>query len=131
LRILAVAIEQRQPVADVLYRVARVYPAVTVRRKLGPAADAVTSGASWIDALGKSQLVSQAEEALLTASERVGNAPWALRQIATRREKRAVYRLASGLQLLYPAVILLLGLFVGFYVVSLFVPIVTLIQSLT
>jgi type IV pilus assembly protein PilC len=131
LRILAVATEQRQPLAAVLQRLAVVYPSLTIRRQLEPASVAVESGANWLDALGKSRIVSGAEEALLKASERAGNLPWALRQIAKRREKRAVYRLASALQLLYPIVILCLGGFVGFYVVSLFVPIVKLIQGLT
>jgi type II secretory pathway component PulF len=48
-----------------------------------------------------------------------------------RREKRAVYRLATALQILYPAAILLLGAFVMFYVVALFVPLVKLIEGLT
>ena len=100
LRILAVATEQRQPLAVVLQRLAVVYPSSTIRRQLEPASLAVESGANWLDALGKSRIVSGAEEALLKASERAGNLPWALRQIAKRREKRAVYRLASALQIL-------------------------------
>ena len=44
LRILAVATEQRQPLADVLTRVAYVYPSATIRRQLAPAAQAINSG---------------------------------------------------------------------------------------
>ena len=61
LRILAVATEQRQPLAVVLQRLAVVYPSSTIRRQLAPASAAVESGANWLDALGKSRIVSSAE----------------------------------------------------------------------
>jgi len=131
LRILAVATDQRQPLSDVLYRVAQVYPSATIRRQLQPAAEAVSAGEDWLAALGKARIVSGAEEALLKAAERAGNLTWALRQVAKRREKRAVYRMAAAINLLYPIAILLLGAFVAFYVVSLFIPIVKLISGLS
>lgn len=131
LRILAVATEQSRPIAQTLYRVAQVYPSPTIRRQLVPAAAAVVAGGAWQEALSKAGVVSPAEAALLLSAERTGSLPWALRQVAKRREKRAVFRLASAIQLLYPLVILFLGGVVGFYVVSLFIPIVRLIQGMT
>jgi type II secretory pathway component PulF len=131
LRILAVATEERQPLADVLSRVAYVYPSSTIRRQLAPAADALRGGTSWHEALVKSRIVSRAEATLLKTAERAGNLPWTFRQIAARREKRAVYRLATALQLIYPIIILMLGSFVGFFVISLFIPLVRLIEGLS
>lgn len=130
LRILAVATEERQPLADVLSRVAREYPSSTIRRQLVPAANALHGGTTWHEALFKSRIVSRAEAALLKTAEKAGNLPWTFRQIAARREKRAVYRLASALQVIYPIVILLLGSFIGFFVISLFIPLVKLIEGL-
>jgi type II secretory pathway component PulF len=130
LRILAVATEERQPLADVLNRIALEYPSATIRRQLVPAAKALHGGTEWHEALFKSRIVSGAEVALLKTAERAGNLPWTFRQIAMRREKRAVYRLASALQVVYPIVILLLGSFVGFFVISLFIPLVKLIEGL-
>jgi type II secretory pathway component PulF len=130
LRILAVATEERQPLADVLNRIALEYPSSTIRRQLVPAAEALRGGTEWHEALFKSRIVSRAEAALLKTAERAGNLPWTFRQIATRREKRAVYRLASALQVVYPIVILILGSFVGFFVISLFIPLVKLIEGL-
>jgi type IV pilus assembly protein PilC len=130
LRILAVATEQRQPLAEVLHRLAYVYPSAPIRSRLRAAAGAVHAGADWRDALRRAWIVSRAEHSLLKAAERAGNLPWALRQIAQRREKRGVYQLATALQVLYPVTIVSLGGFVGFYVVSLFVPIVQLINGL-
>jgi type IV pilus assembly protein PilC len=131
LRILAVATEQRQSLAQALLNVSRVYPSMPIRDRLVKAATEVSAGVDWRDALRNTRLVSHAEQALLAAAERAGNLPWALRQIACRRERRAVYRLATALQLLYPAAILALGAFVGFYVVALFVPLVKLIEGLS
>jgi type II secretory pathway component PulF len=130
LRILAVATEERQPLADVLNRVAFDYPSATIRRQLAPAAEALHGGIPWHEALFKSRVVSGAEIALLKTAEQAGNLPWTFRQIAARREKRAVYLLASALQVLYPIVILLVGSFVGFFVISLFIPLVKLIEGL-
>jgi len=131
LRILAVATEERQPLAEVLFRVAYVYPSVAIRSRLAPAAAAVNEGGDWHDALLKSRMITRAEHGLLKAAEPAGNLSWALREIAKRRERRAVYRLATALQVFYPVTILSLGAFVGFYVVSLFVPLVQLIHGMT
>jgi type IV pilus assembly protein PilC len=131
LRILAVATEQRRPIAETLYRVAQVYPSSAIRRQVVPAAAAVVAGGGWQDALFRVGVVNSGETALLLSAERAGNLPWALRQVAKRREKRAVYRMATALQILYPAVILLLGGIVAFYVVSLFFPLVKLINGLS
>jgi general secretion pathway protein F len=110
---------------------AYVYPSAVMRSRLSPVAVAVQSGANWCDALLSSRLISHAESALLKAAERAGNLPWALRQIATRRQKRTMYRLHTAVHVVYPLVILAFGAFVGFYVVALFVPLVSLIQALT
>ena len=131
LRVLAVATEEGQPLADVLNRVAFDYPSAIIRRQLAPAAEALHGGTDWHEALFKARIVSGAEVALLKTAERAGNLPWTFRQIAMRREKRAVYRLASAVQVLYPIVILLLGSFVGFFIISLFIPLVKLIEGLS
>ncbi len=131
LRILAIATDQRQPLAGVLDRLAAVYPSPGIRRQLAGAAETVSAGGDWRDALHKVRLITSAELSLLKTAEQVGNLPWALRAIAGRREKRSIYRLAIALQLLYPAAILMLGAVVAFFVISLFIPIVVLIRGLT
>jgi type II secretory pathway component PulF len=90
----------------------------------------VRAGTDWRDALASAQFISHSERALLKAAERAGNLPWALRQIALRREKRAVYRLAAAVQVLFPMAILVFGAFVAFFVVSLFIPTISLIDGL-
>jgi type IV pilus assembly protein PilC len=131
LRILSVATEAREPLADVLRRVTGVFPSDPVRHRLRSVVAAVRAGTDWRDALVNARIISNSERALLNAAERAGNLPWALRQIAMRREKRAVYRLMAAVQILFPIAILMFGMFVAFFVVSLFIPIVKLIDGLT
>lgn len=131
LRILAVATEQRQPLANTFVWLAHVYPSAPVRRRLVAASNAIVAGADWREAVAAARFVSGSELALMKAAERTGNLPWALRQMADRRERRAAYRLAAAVQIGYPIIILLLGGLVAFYVVALFVPIVKLINGLT
>ena len=130
LRILAVAAEQRQPFPNVLSRIAQVYPSSAMRYRLAKVAQAVRSGVAWQTALEGVAVISSAEAALVRSAEPTGSLPWALREVAARRQKRGITRLTIVLQVLYPIAILLLGGLVGFYVVALFVPIVRLIDSL-
>jgi type IV pilus assembly protein PilC len=130
LRILAVAAEQRQPFVDVFDRLAIAYPTSMMRQRLSGVARSVAAGIPWPNALERTSVVSGAEAALLRSAEPTGSLPWALREIATRRQKRIIYRLTIALQVLYPVTIVMLGGLVGFYVVSLFLPIVRLIESL-
>ena len=131
LRILAVSTEHRQPLSAVIERLAKVYPSRMLRRQLAPAAAAVAAGGDWRDSLRSARFVSPAEQSLLKSAEQAGNLPWALRTVAARHEKRTVYRLAAAVQVLYPIVIVLLGAVVAFFVVSLFVPLVKLVEGLS
>lgn len=130
LRILAVAADARQPLAPVLERLGNVYPSGLVRLRLARASAAVTAGGGWRQALRDARIVNQAEQALLATAEKVGNLPWALREIAQRGEKRATYRLAAAVQVLYPCAVLVLAAFIGFFVVGMFLPLINLIKSL-
>jgi len=130
LRILAVATEHRQSIAAVFERLAHVYPSRVLRRRLAPVVSAVATGGDWRDALASARIVTAAEQSLLKSAEVAGNLPWALRTIAARKEKRAVYRLAAAVQVLYPLLVVALGLVVAFFVIALFIPLVRLIEAL-
>lgn len=130
LRILAVAADERQPLIAVLERLSRVHPSLVVSGRLALAAESVRAGGSWQDALTRQRLLQPAEAALLKSAEQTGNLAWALRSVADRRERKSIYRMTAALHILYPIVIVFLGCVVGFFVVSLFIPVISLIQSL-
>jgi type II secretory pathway component PulF len=131
LRILSVATQAREPLAEVLRRMSVVFPSAPIRNQLRSAVTAVRSGLDWREALQNARIITSSEQALLNSAERAGNLPWALRQIALRREKRAVYRLVAAVQVLFPIAILMFGGFVAFFVISLFIPLVKLVSALT
>lgn len=130
LRILAVAAEERTPLGEALGRMALTHPSAVVCRSLHQAANLVNDGGDWADALGATKIVSTKEVTLLKSAQHTGNLPWALRQIADRRVKLTMYRIASLINVIYPFVIVFLGSVVGFYVIGLFIPIVKLINGM-
>ena len=71
------------------------------------------------------------EARILHAAERVGNLPWALEEIATRIEERRGNRWEILLELVRPFVLLAIGVFVGFLIISLFMPLVKLLNDLS
>jgi type II secretory pathway component PulF len=88
-------------------------------------------GHHWIASLWRSGLVGDADAGLLQASERAGNLAWALRTTADTRERRLAYRLRMLLEFLSPLVLLLIALGVGFIVISLFMPLIKIVETLT
>ena len=69
--------------------------------------------------------------ALIEAAQRVGNLPWALREIADVREKRYIFRVDTLVQLFRPVPIIAIGLFVGWVCVAMFMPVVKLVNDLS
>ena len=89
------------------------------------------AGADWCESLFARGLIKQADLAILQAARRTGNLSWALREMADSNRRRLAYRLQALMHLLFPPVILAAGLVVMFFVVSLFIPLISLIQTLT
>jgi type II secretory pathway component PulF len=106
------------------------YPKGWVRRRLDRVFTTVCAGADWIDSLRAQGLIRPADSAVLRAAERVGNLPWAMREVAESNRRRFNYRVYVLLQVLFPLVILLVGLTVAVFAAAYFTPLVTLIQRL-
>src|SRR5205814_5216910 len=99
--------------------------------RLVAAADKVAAGMDWLETLRDARLISRTDAALLSAAARVGNLDWALEEIAESAMRRQVYWLQSALQVLFPMTLLALGGVVCFFVVGLFLPLISLIQGLS
>jgi len=76
-------------------------------------------------------LIKRAELAVLKSAQRVGNLPWALREMAASSRRRLAYRLQGVAQVLFVLVIVSFGLMIGTFYISYFLPLIRLIQSLT
>jgi type IV pilus assembly protein PilC len=130
MRGLSLAIRRGMGLPQAMRLVADCYPIRIAGGRLTKAADRVAAGMNWCDSLRNAGFISGADVAVLSAAERVGNLDWALEEMADSSIRRQIYRVQACLQLVFPVVLVLIGMAVGFFVVGLFIPLVSLIQGL-
>ncbi|MDA1055299.1 MAG: type II secretion system F family protein [Planctomycetota bacterium] len=131
MRCLALSVKQRRPLPEMIWLLANLYPKSSVRKRLTRAGQALNNGEHWCPALRRAKLLRPSDVAILTAAERSGNLEWALEEMADSSIRRLAYRLRLALNILFPAVLVVFGGFIGFVVISLFMPLVALIQGLS
>ena len=131
MRCLALSIEQQRPLPEMIWLLAKLYPKTSVRRRLRHAGQGLNNGEHWCQALRQAKLLRSSDVAILSAAERSGNLEWALEEMADSSIRRLSYRLRLALNVLFPAVLIIFGGFIGFVVISLFMPLVSLIQGLS
>jgi type II secretory pathway component PulF len=131
LRVLALAVRQRWPMNKTIWMLSRVYPSSPVRGRLYAAGTHINNGEDWCPSLRKAGLLRNADVAVLQAASRVGNLEWGLDEMADSSVRRLMYRLRVAISCLFPVTLFLFGLMVAFVVVSLFIPLVALIEGLT
>jgi type II secretory pathway component PulF len=127
---LAIVTDQKKPLAEGLATLAGTYPKPKVRNSLSFALHDMACGGDWAESLCRHGLFRRTDVALLQAAQRVGNLAWAMREIGDSNRRRFIYRLQAIVQAAFPPVVILLGLIVMFIVVSLFLPLVALIEKL-
>jgi protein transport protein HofC len=130
-RCLARVVEGNRPITQGLATLARIYPVSPIRARLRCAADDVTRGEHWCEAMARHGLIGPADAVLLESAQRLGNLPWALRVSAENIERRLTFRLQLVVQWLLPLLVLAIGAVVFVVAVSYFAPVVSLIQRLT
>jgi type II secretory pathway component PulF len=131
MRALALAVRRQIPLPQALHLVAESFPLSIVAGRLREAASRVEGGMDWCQSLEQTGLIGQADAAVLAAAQRTGNLDWALEEMADSALRREVYRLQVLLQILFPMVLLAIGMFEFLFVVGLFLPLISLIQGLT
>ncbi len=127
---LALVAGQQRPLPQAIAVLARSYPKKRIRWRLSQAVTDIMLGSDWCESLHKHGLIRQPEFAILQAAQRVGNLPWALTEMADSARRRLAYRVQAATQMLFPPIVILMGLVVMFIVVALFLPLVALIQKL-
>ncbi len=131
MRCLALSVKQQRPLPEMIWLLAKLYPKSSVQKRLTRAGNAIINGEHWCQALRRAKLLRPSDVAILTAAERSGNLEWALDEMADSSIRRLAYRLRLAVNVLFPAVLFFFGMFIGFVVVSLFVPLISLIQGLS
>ena len=131
LRCLSVAIEGRRPLSQALQILAEQHPDFAFRRRVAVISNDVERGDDcWIQ-LRAAGMLQRGEPALLEAAQRVGNLTWALRSMADRIERRAEYRCQIIVEFFDPVLVLCMGTVVGTFCISLFLPLIELLQKLS
>ena len=131
LETLAVAVEGNKTLLNAIRTLAEFYPNRAVQKKLRLTLNDMTSGIDWHESLRLRGLISSADAALLMSAQRTGNLSWAMRESAEANLRRLSYTLQASAQAIFPFVVLTCGAFVMFFVVSLFMPLIYLIQRLS
>jgi general secretion pathway protein F len=130
MRVLAVSVRQQQDLAAAVSRLASHYPRAGIARRLSRASKRIEQGQAWTEALHQVGLIRSEERAVLESAQRVGNLAWALDEMAESTLRRLGYRLRAVIQFVFPLVILAFGLLVLWFVVGLFLPLISMIQGL-
>ncbi len=131
MRHLARMIEKGKTLPDSLLAIANSYHRPTVAESIAEVyVDTESGGDCWKSLLNRGFL-SRRDLALIEAAQRVGNLPWALREIADVREKRYVFRVDTLVQLFRPVPIIAVGLLVAWICIAMFMPVVKLVNDLS
>lgn len=83
----------------------------------------------WIS-LSQNKVITSAEASLCGSAERMGNLPYVLRTLADTIEQRRARKLRYLVEIIKPALISLLGIFVGLFVIAIFMPLIKLLRDL-
>ncbi len=83
----------------------------------------------WVS-LRQSKVITSAEAVLCATAERMGNLPYVLRTLADTIEQRRARKLRYLVEIIKPVLISLLGIFVGLFVLALFMPLIKLLRDL-
>jgi type II secretory pathway component PulF len=127
---LAVVSGQKRPLSEGIASMARSYPKSDIRQRLCLAMAETESGQDWCESFQRHGLIRGSDKAILQAAGRVGNLPWAMREMADSNRRRFSYRIQAVVQAAFPPMMIFLGLLVMYMVVALFLPLIELIKSL-
>jgi protein transport protein HofC len=127
---LRLAVMARESLVSVITELSNYHPQRSIRRKLAQVQSWIAHGGTCWQALQNQKLIKPNETAMLESAERLGNLDWMLNETAEMLERRSEYVARRRMELLQPAIILLIGSIVGFYAIGMFMPLVMLILDL-
>ena len=127
---LGLAAAAGRPVTGAISTLARYHFDPATRRTLLFVRNEVEQGADLWKSLASGGLLTAPEEQLLKTADRVGNRTWMLQQLAARKKQRTLRKLDRLSELLLPALVTLLGLFVLSQALTILLPLVLIIKNL-
>jgi type II secretory pathway component PulF len=131
LLVFATGIRRRFPIPAILKMYAWTVPSDYLRRKGMKIRSTVESGGDWIDAVCRAGFVNGPEASLLRSAQRTGNTAAVLDQLAHSKERSQMRKDDLFSKLAFIPLVFLLAAVIGFIVIGMFMPLVTLIVALT
>ncbi|MES2792156.1 MAG: type II secretion system F family protein [Planctomycetota bacterium] len=131
LRGLALLIRQQRPLAPGIQAMSTSHPRRSARRKLEVIYGQLLGGGDLAYSLADQRLIRHGDAALLKTAERVQNMPWVLEQLADSMEHKFWHRVRLWLEIGYPIGIILVGGLVLFVILAFYMPLVSLLNSLS
>jgi len=128
---LAIGIEQKRPIGEVIRLLAGYFPRAGMRFRLQAAVKRIDDGANWCDSLRRVGIVRHPESVVFKAAERTGNLVWALKEMADSSVRRTAYRMRAWLGVAFPVALIAVGLSVLLIALAILTPLVSMLQQLT
>jgi type II secretory pathway component PulF len=127
---LSVATSAGRPISGALSTLARYHFDPIIRHKLLFVRNELEQGADVWQSMTAVGLLTPQEVGLLRSAERVGNRPWALKQLADGKQRRTLRRLERMSDLFLPVVVFAIAAFVLVQALAVFVPLTQFICGL-
>jgi type II secretory pathway component PulF len=127
---LSVATQAGRPISGALSTLARYHFDPVLRNELLFVRNEMEHGADVWQSMASRGLLTRPEVQVLETSERLGNRPWALHQLALVKRRHTERRFARWSQLVLPVIVLLMGAFVLLQAFGIFGALSGLIESL-
>ncbi len=131
LRYLGVVAQADQPVLKAIDTLSQYYKAGDIRRRLGSVKERIKQGGVLWEALAAKGFLSKQKAALLRTAEVAGDLPYALREKSLQFEKGHQHRMACFLEYVRIAAVLMLCCMTIFFAISLFMPLIQLMNDLS
>lgn len=130
LKSLQVPLENGKPLAVAVETLTVHHPYPFMRSKMISVLDDLTNGLSCWESLQNLKLLNPLQRSLLETAERNEHLEWTLGELAGNFERRTNRRLQVLGMILQPCALLMLGLFIGWIVLTFFYPLIFIMDHL-
>ncbi len=131
LRYLGVVAQADKPILGAIDTLSQYHKAGDIRGKLRSVKERLKQGGVVWESLAAKGFLSKQKAALLHTAEVAGDLPYALKEKSLQFEKEHIHRMICFMEYVRVAAILLLCLMTSFFVISLFMPLVKLMNDLS
>lgn len=131
LETLSLAASTGRPMEAATAMLSVVYPRRFIQVRLGRAHQLMQHGADWLESLHHAAILRRSDVAALRASQQFGNLSWTMRELAAASRRRFLQRLQAISVVVAPLVLVGIGFVVFVIVLSMFLPLISLVIGLT